>query len=69
MIYLLDPQHFHACREKFPQASFSSLMQSHGTLLDFPQLKTELTVLYAMADFEGKGPADFLDFLQVKKSE
>ena len=30
------------------------------------RLKTELTVMYAMTDFEGKSPPDFLDFLQNK---
>ncbi|XP_068160098.1 zinc finger MYM-type protein 1-like [Antennarius striatus] len=63
---LLNPQHFHTCREKFPQAAFSSLMQSHKRLFDFPRLKSELTVMYGMADFEGKSPAGLLDFLRIK---
>lgn len=63
---LLDPQHFLTYRKKFPQSTFSSLGQSHGALFDLPRLKTELTVMYAMADFRGKKPAELLDFLQRK---
>ena len=64
---LLDPQHFQAYRKKFPQTAFSSLTESHGTLFDLPRLKTELTVMYDMTDFEGKSPADLLDFLLQKE--
>ncbi len=63
---LLNSQHFQTYRKKLPQAAFSSLTQSHGTLFDLPRLKTELTVMYAMADFEGKSPADLHDFLLSK---
>ncbi|XP_070406828.1 zinc finger MYM-type protein 1-like [Nothobranchius furzeri] len=63
---LLDPQHFQTYRKKFPTAAFSSLTKSHGPLFDLPRLKTELTVMYAMADFEGKSPADLHDFLLSK---
>ncbi|KAM6949866.1 ribonuclease P protein subunit p29 isoform 1-T1 [Lycodopsis pacificus] len=61
---LLDPQQFKAYRKKFPDSVFSSLTQSHGSLFDLTRLKTELTVMYAMAGFEGKLPADLLAFLQ-----
>ena len=64
---LLDPQHFQTYRRKFPQTAFSSVTQSHGALFDLPQLKTELTVMYAMTDFEGKSPADLPDFLRNKE--
>ena len=64
---LLDPQHFQTYRRKFPQTAFSSVTQSHGALFDLPRLKTELTVTYAMTDFEGKSPADLLDFLRSKE--
>ena len=63
---LLDPQHFPTYRKKFPQAALSSLTNSHGTLFDLSKLKTELTVMYAMTDFEGKSPSDLLNFLQQK---
>lgn len=63
---LLDPQHFQTYRKKFPQTAFSNLTQSHGALFDLPRLKTELTVMYTMADFEGKSPADLHDFLRSK---
>lgn len=63
---LLDPQKFREYQKKFPHAAFSSLTQSHGTLSDLSQLKTELAVMYAMADFEGKSPTDLLDFLQQR---
>ncbi|XP_055017683.1 zinc finger MYM-type protein 1-like [Boleophthalmus pectinirostris] len=63
---LLDPQHFQIYRKKFPQTAFSSLTQSHGSLFDLPRLKTELTVMYAMVDFEGRSPADLHDFLRSK---
>nr|XP_032834249.1 zinc finger MYM-type protein 1-like [Petromyzon marinus] len=63
---LLDPRQFQTYRKKFPDAAFSSLTQSHGTLFDLPRLKTELTVMYAMTDFEAKSPADLLAFLQQK---
>ncbi|XP_034044942.1 zinc finger MYM-type protein 1-like [Thalassophryne amazonica] len=63
---LLDPQQFQTYRKKFPDAAFSSLSHSYGALFDLPRLKTELTVMYAMADFEGKSPAELLMFLQQK---
>ena len=63
---LLDPQQFQAYRDRFPDPAFSSLTQSHATLFDLPRLKTELKVMYAMTDFEGKSPADLLAFLQQK---
>ncbi|KAM9342344.1 zinc finger MYM-type protein 1-like [Pholidichthys leucotaenia] len=63
---LLDPQQFQTYRKKFPHAALSSLTQSHRTLFDLSRLKTELTVMYAMTDFEGKCPTDLLDFLQKK---
>lgn len=63
---LIDPQHFQIYRKKFPQTAFSSLTESHGTLFDLPWIKTELTVIYATADFEGKGPTDLHDFLRRK---
>ncbi|XP_034401525.1 zinc finger MYM-type protein 1-like [Cyclopterus lumpus] len=62
---LLDPQQFPAYRKKFPDSAFSNLKQSHGALFeDLTRLKTELTVMYAMAGFEGRSPADLLAFLQ-----
>ncbi|XP_068440759.1 zinc finger MYM-type protein 1-like [Clinocottus analis] len=62
---LLDPQQFQAYRKKFPDSAFSKLSQSHGPLFeDLTRLKTELTVMYTMAGFGGKGPADLLAFLQ-----
>lgn len=62
---LLDTQQFQTYQGNiyFPDAGFASLKQSHGALFDLPQLKTELSVIYAMADFEGKSPADHLAFL------
>ncbi|XP_051557215.1 zinc finger MYM-type protein 1 isoform X2 [Myxocyprinus asiaticus] len=63
---LLDPQQFQTYRKKFPDVAFSSLTQGHGTLFILPRLKTELTVMYAMTDFEGKSPADLLAFFQQK---
>lgn len=63
---LLDPQHFLTYRRRFPQTTFGSLTRSHGGLFDLPRLKTELAVMYAMADFRGKKPAELLDFLQRK---
>ncbi|XP_019896449.1 uncharacterized protein LOC105029183 isoform X1 [Esox lucius] len=63
---LLDPEQFQTYRKKFPGVAFTSLTQSHGKLFDLPRLKTELTVMYAMADFEGKSPAELLAFLQQK---
>ena len=51
---------------KFLHTAFSSLTQNHGTLFDLSRLKTELNVMYAMTDFEGKSPTDLLDFLQNK---
>lgn len=63
---LLDPRRFKTYRRKFPRAAFSSLARSHGALFDLPRLKTQLTVMYAMADFEGKSPADLHEFLQRK---
>lgn len=51
----------------FPNAAFSSLEQSYGPDFDSPGLKTELTVLYSVSDFEGKSPADLLHFLQQKR--
>ena len=59
-------EYFQKYRKKFPQTAFSSLAQSHGTLFDLPRLKTELTVMYAMTDFEGKSPADLHHFLWSK---
>ncbi|XP_068426943.1 zinc finger MYM-type protein 1-like isoform X2 [Clinocottus analis] len=62
---LLDPKQFQAYRKKFPDSAFTNLTESHGHLFeDLPRLKTELTVMYAMAGFEEKGPADLLAFLQ-----
>ncbi|KAK9534313.1 hypothetical protein VZT92_009362 [Zoarces viviparus] len=44
---------FEAYRKKFPDSAFSSLTQSHGSLFDdVTRLKTELIVMYAMADDE-----------------
>ncbi|XP_068196634.1 uncharacterized protein [Antennarius striatus] len=64
---LLDPQNFKTNRKKFPHTAFSCLTQSHGALFDLPRLKTELTVMYTMSDFEGRSPADLLDFLRSNK--
>jgi hypothetical protein len=68
---LLDPQQFQAYRDRFPDPAFSNLMQSHATLFGLPRLKTELSVMYAMTDFEGKRRsakvrADLLALLQQK---
>lgn len=63
---LLDPRLFQTYRKKFPQSAFSSLTRSHGALFDLPRLKTQLTVMYAMADFAGKSPAELHDFLRRK---
>lgn len=58
LLSLLNPQHFQTCQSKLPQTALSSLTQSHGTLFDLSRLKTELTVMYAMTDFEGKSPVE-----------
>ncbi|CDQ74374.1 unnamed protein product [Oncorhynchus mykiss] len=63
---LLDPQHFQTYWKKILQTAFSSLTESHGTLFDLSKLKTELTVMCAMTDFEGKSPSDLLDLLKQK---
>lgn len=63
---LLDPQQFHSYQRKFPDVAFSILTQSHRLLFNLPQLNTELTVMYAMTDFEVKSPADLVTFLQWK---
>ncbi len=39
---LLDLQQFQTYQKKLPDAAFSSITQSHGTLFDLPRLKTEL---------------------------
>ncbi|XP_056132705.1 uncharacterized protein K02A2.6-like [Lampris incognitus] len=66
LLCLLDPQQFPIFKVTFPNALFSRLTESHGTLF-VPRLKTELTVMYSLADFQGKSPADLLMFLQQKK--
>ena len=63
---LLDPQKFREYKKNVPHAAFSSFTQSHRTLFNLSQLKTELTVMYAMDDFAGKFPTDPLEFLQQK---
>lgn len=62
----LDPQHFAAYRQSFPTAALSSLEESYGCHFDTSSLKTELGVMYAMSDFEGRSPSDLLHFLQQK---
>ena len=63
---LMDAKEFPKFRTVFPGESFKSLQESHGPLFDLPRLKTELTVMYATADFAGKSPAELLVFLQQK---
>ncbi|KAK9534312.1 hypothetical protein VZT92_009362 [Zoarces viviparus] len=50
---IFESTQFEAYRKKFPDSAFSSLTQSHGSLFDdVTRLKTELIVMYAMADDE-----------------
>lgn len=57
---LLDHQQFQTFRIKFLNTAFSSLTRSHGSLFDLFCLKTELAVMYAITDFEGKCPSNVL---------
>ncbi|XP_078146200.1 zinc finger MYM-type protein 1-like [Centroberyx gerrardi] len=64
---LLDPQQFGHYSDHFPNAAFSSLMDSYGAYFDQPRIYTELTVMYGMSDFAGKSPADIHQFLLKKE--
>ena len=60
---LLDPSY----RENFPSSEFQSLAENYGLHFDLPRLKTELTVMYNMANFEARSPSDLLHFLTLKE--
>ena len=62
---LLDPQQITSFKTTFSETAFLSLTDS-GPHFDLPRLKTELSVMYSMGDFQGKGPSDILLFLQGK---
>ena len=64
---LIDAKQFPAFQKSFPDEAFKCLTESHGALSDLSRLKTELTVMYSMADFAGKSPADLLRFLLQKE--
>lgn len=64
---LLDPKKFATYRENFPSAEFQCLTENYGLHFDLPKLKTELTVMYNMASFEGRSPSDLLNFITLKE--
>lgn len=64
---LLDPKKFATYRENFPNTEFQSLAENYGLHFDLLRLKTELTVMYNMANFEGRSPSDLLQFLTAKE--
>ena len=53
--------------KNFPNSEFQSLAENYGLYFDLPRLKTELTVMYNMANFEAKSPSDLLHFLTLKE--
>ena len=59
---LLDPKKFATYRENFPSSEFQSLAENYGLHFDPPRLKTELTVLHNMENFEARSPSDLLHF-------
>ncbi|KAK5885982.1 hypothetical protein CesoFtcFv8_017064 [Champsocephalus esox] len=63
---LLDPQQFTSFNSNFPATAFASLTESYGPHFDLSRLKTELSVMYCMTDFQGKNPSDLLFFFQRK---
>lgn len=64
---LKDPEKFSTYRENFPDSEFESLGGNYGPHFDLPRLKTELTVVCNMSNFEGRGPVDLLHFLTQKE--
>ena len=62
---ILDPKKFVSYRESFPSSEFQSLAENYGLHFDLPRLKTELTVMYNMANFEGRSPSDLLHFMTL----
>ena len=63
---LLDPSQFNDYKKRFPETAFTSLTDNYGPRFDCARLKTELQVMYSMADFHGKDPSDLLLFLKNK---
>ncbi|KAK0155367.1 hypothetical protein N1851_002271 [Merluccius polli] len=64
---LLDPKKFFSYRENFPNSEFQSLAENYGLHFDLPRLKTELTVMYNMTNYEARSPSDLLHFLNLKE--
>ncbi|XP_056145441.1 kelch-like protein 41a isoform X1 [Lampris incognitus] len=64
---LLDPKKFSTYSENFPNSELESLGGSYGRHFDLPRLKTELTVVYNMSNFEGRSPAELLQFLTQRE--
>lgn len=64
---LLDPTKFVSYRENFPTSEFQSLAENYGLHFDLTRLKTELTVMYNMTNFEARSPSDLLHFLRLKE--
>ncbi|KAK0154265.1 Protein ALP1-like [Merluccius polli] len=64
---LLDPKKFASYKENFPNSEFQSLAENYRLHFDLPRLKTELAVMYNMANFEARSPSDLLHFLTLKE--
>lgn len=64
---LLDPKKFASYRKNFPSSEFQSLAETCGLHCDLPRLKTELTVMNNVANFEARSPSDLLHFLTLKE--
>lgn len=64
---LLDPKKFASYRKNFPSSEFQSLTETCRLHCDLPRLKTELTVMNNVANFEARSPSDLLHFLTLKE--
>ena len=53
--------------EKTSPTEFQSLAENYGLHFDLSRLKTELTVMYNMTNFEARSPSDLLRFLTLKE--
>lgn len=54
---LLGPKKFSIYRGYFSDSEFESLEGNHELNFSLPKLKTDLTVMYNMSNFEGKEPS------------